>query len=319
MSGLIALSIDLGGSHAACAVVRDGAILANRTIPLDRGNKLAHLLPKLNGALIDLLDIAKIDVSACAAVVLGFCGIVDSRKNRVLATNAKYEDAKEIDLEKWSAKVFGLPLLLENDARLALLGESRYGAAKGAKDAVMVTIGTGIGGAALLDGRLICSHNGLAGSIGGHLPIVLDGRRCSCGNVGCAEAEASTTFLPEIYRERANGKEGLLSDCSSFGFLELFNAFDAGDAPAIATLMHCLQVWSTLTVALIHAYDPEVVVFGGSVLNRAGMILPHIEKHVSSYAWTFGYTVSLRVAALGGDAAVLGAIPLMEIRQSASA
>jgi glucokinase len=76
-------------------------------------------------------------------------------------------------------------------------------------------------------------------------------------------------------------------------------------------LEHCLQVWSALTVALIHAYDPEVVVFGGSVLKRAADILPRLQEYVSAHAWTPGRTVSLRAAALGPDAALLGAIPLI--------
>ena len=98
----------------------------------------------------------------------------------------------------------------------------------------------------------------------------------------------------------------------TIGFAELFDAIKDGDRPAIATLEHCLQVWSALTMALIHAYDPEVVVYGGSVLKRADEILPRIQKYVEAHAWTPGRKVPLRPAVLGSDAALLGAIPLME-------
>ena len=93
---------------------------------------------------------------------------------------------------------------------------------------------------------------------------------------------------------------------------ELFEAIKEGDKRAIATFEHCLQVWSALTVALIHAYDPEVVVYGGSVLKRADEILPGLQEYVDRHAWTCGRKVPLRCAALGSDAALLGAIPLME-------
>ena len=246
------------------------------------------------------------------AVVLGFCGIVSVLEKRVLATNGKFEDAVNLDLAAWCRREFGLPFLLENDARLALLGEHAFGAARGSRDAVMVTLGSGVGGAALLDGRLLQSRHGLAGTICGHLPVVLDGRLCSCGNRGCAEAEASTAFLIEIYRDQAGGREGKLSGNRKIGFAEIFEAAEAGDHPAIAALDHCLRVWSALTVALIHAYDPEVVVFGGSVLKRASDILPRLQEYVGAYAWTPGRIVPLRAAALGSHAALLGAIPLIE-------
>lgn len=312
MSSLTALAIDLGGSHASCAVVRGGAILASKSLPAESASPLAALLPALTEALFGLLRTAEIDQADCSAIVLGFCGIVSAREKRVLATNKKFDDAPGLDLRAWFEETFGLPFLLENDARLALLGEYKYGAAQGAQDAVMITLGSGIGGAALLDGHLLQSKHGLAGTIGGHLPVVLNGRLCSCGNRGCAESEASTAFLPEIYSQQAGAEGVLLGKRTNLGFAELFEAVDAGDKPAIVSLEHCLCVWSALTVALIHAYDPEVVIFGGSVLKRAAEILPRLQEYVAAHAWTPGRTVPLRTAALGSNAALLGAIPFIE-------
>jgi glucokinase len=310
--GLTALAIDLGGSHAACGVVREGAILAARTIAADGSGSLAELLPQLAATFRELVVEAGVDKSECSALVLGFCGIASARENRVLGTNGKFVDAANLDLAAWSRDALGLPFFIENDARLALLGEHAFGAARGAQDAVMVTLGSGVGGSALLNGRLLESKHGLAGTICGHFPVVLGGRRCSCGNVGCAEAEASTAFLPEIYQEQTRGDVGVLAGRRAFGFAEVFAAADAGDKSAVATLSHCCHVWSALTVAMIHAYDPEVVVFGGSVLKRAPDILPRLQQHVTAHAWTPGRTIDLRAAELGSNAALLGAIPLIK-------
>jgi glucokinase len=312
LAALTALAIDLGGSHAACGVVRDGALLAGRVLQADGSTPLANLLPTINDTLFELLRAAGIDRADCAAVVFGFCGIVSAKERRVLATNRKFDDATRLDLAAWFEGAFGVPFLLESDSRLALLGEHRYGAARGAEDAVMVTLGSGIGGAAMLNGRLLQSRNCLAGAIGGHLPVVLDGRPCPCGNLGCAQAQASTAFLADIYRQQPGGGDGSLGSREKIGFAELFAAIDAGDKAAIAALDHCLRVWCALTVALIHAYDPEVVVFGGSVLKRAGDILPRVQEYVRDHAWTPGRTVPVRASALGSDAALLGAIPLVE-------
>lgn len=312
MPGLTVLAIDLGGAHATCAVVRDGEILASKTVAADRESRLEPLLPILRDALTESLDRARLDISVCSAVVFGFPGIVSVRECRVLGTNAKFDDAPQLDLQAWSKQEFGLRLRIENDARLALLGEYRSGAARGSRDVVMITLGTGIGGAALLDGRLIESAHGLAGTIGGHIPVVLDGAICSCGNRGCAEVEASTASLPSIYRRFATGSEGALCNKWRFGFAELFQAAEAKDRPAIATLEHCLRVWSALTVALIHAYDPEVVVLGGSVMKRAAEILPTLQDYVRAHAWTPGRTIPLRAAQLGSEAALFGAVALAE-------
>jgi glucokinase len=308
-----ALVIDLGGSHATCAVVRDGAILASQSLAADGRETLAEMLPSLSRILHGLLDRTHVNRADCAALVLGFCGIVSAREKRVLATNKKFDDAPGLDLNQWCRTEFQVPFLIENDARLALLGEHAFGAGRGAEDVVMVTLGSGIGGAALLGGRLLQSRHGLAGTIGGHFPVVLDGRICSCGNRGCAESEAATAFLGEIYREQPGGAAGTLSCNQKIGFAELFDAADRGDPPAITALEHCMGVWSVLTVALIHAYDPEVVVFGGLVLKRAGQILPHLQEYVNAHAWTPRRKVPLRAALLGSDAALLGATPLIEL------
>lgn len=312
MPGLTGLAIDLGGSHAACAVLRGGRIMASRSLPADGTAGLGGLLPEIRDTFLELLRASGIDRAECSAVVMGFCGIASARENRVLATNAKFDDAPNLDLTGWFREHLGLPFLIENDARLALLGESGFGAARGAKDAVMITLGSGIGGAAMLDGRLLQSRHGLAGTIGGHLPLTMNGRQCTCGNMGCAESEASTTFLPQVYREQIGGAEGALAGRKTIGFAELFESAAAGDRPSAAALEHCMRAWAVLAVALIHAYDPEVVVFGGSVMKREAEILPRLQEYVSAHAWTPGRTVPLRAATLGSDAALLGALPLME-------
>jgi glucokinase len=310
--GITALAVDLGGSHANCAVVRDGAILARTTLPTDRKGNLSSLLPSLAEGLRGALQTANLESSECSGVVLGFCGIVNAREKRILATNEKFDDAADLDLSGWCAAEFSLPFLLENDARLALLGEYAYGAARGAQDAVIITLGTGIGAAAMINGRLLESKHGLAGMIAGHLPVVLDGRLCTCGNRGCAESEASTAFLGEIYKEHTLSLEAEEIHAHTLGFAELFQSVDAGDQGAAAVLSHCIRVWSVLAVALIHAYDPEVIVFGGSVLKRAADILPRVQAYVDTHAWTPGRSVPLRPSIFGSDSALLGAIPLIE-------
>ena len=240
-------------------------------------------------------------------VALGFCGIVDGERNEILSTLDKYSDAVGVDLHGWAQQEFGLSLRIENDACMALLGEHRAGAAQSARDVVMITLGTGIGGAAMLGGRLLRSYAGQAGCLGGHLPVNFRGRRCSCGAVGCAESEASTAVLPILCREASGFDTSLLAAEPRLDFKALFRAVDAEDAVASGILDHCVSVWSALTVGLIHAYGPELVVFGGGVMQRGEALLEPIRAYVAEHTWgTKRGLPGIVAAQLGVRAALLG-------------
>ncbi|MGB0051382.1 MAG: ROK family protein, partial [Terracidiphilus sp.] len=214
-------------------------------------------------------------------------------------------------LQSWSRESLGLPLFAENDARMALLGEAYAGAGRGFENTVMITLGTGIGGVAMIEGKLLRGKHAQAGCIGGHLPVRLDGRKCTCGAIGCAEAEASGWALPLLVKEWAGVENSPLNRCENIGFRELFTEAARGDKIACEIRDHCLRVWATVTVGLVHAYDPEIVIFGGGVMKSADEILPYIQSHVHRYAWTPWGKVEVRAAELGGNAALLGGIPMV--------
>ncbi len=172
----------------------------------------------------------------------------------------------------------------------------------------MVTLGTGIGGAAMLGGRLLRSRTGQAGCLGGHLPVNFRGRRCVCGAIGCAEAEASTWMLPTLFREHPGFAASTLAERPVLDFATVFAEQDAGDRVAQDVIAHCVQVWSTLAVGLVHAYGPEIIVFGGSVSLRGEALLAPIRTYVEAHAWRTGRVVTQIVPAeLGPSAALLGA------------
>lgn len=308
---MLALSLDMGGTHIGCAVARDDQIVASREIGCEGAGDLASLLPSLRDELRRLLQQAGVGPGDCSGLAIGFPGIVDARTGRILSTLKKYEDAMRLDLAAWSREALGLKLRMENDARMALLGEQYAGAARGSRDVVMMTLGTGIGGAAMMQGRLLRGGHAQAACLGGHLPVDFRGRPCSCGNIGCAEAEAAGWSLPGIAREWPGFAESMLAGESKLDFRALFAAADAGDRVARDVRERCLAVWASNAVALIHAYDPEVVIMGGGVMRRADAILPYVQKHVDKHAWTAWGKPQVRAAMLGNSAALLGAVPLL--------
>jgi glucokinase len=306
-----ALSIDLGGTHAACAVVDGTTLVATETIATDRGKGLQPLLPVFAETLHRLLSKTGVAAKDCLGVAMGFAGLANARTGRVLSTNEKYDDALGIDLPEWSQDTFGLPFRIENDARMALLGECYAGAARGISDAVMITLGTGIGGAAMVEGKLLRGKHMQAGCLGGHIPVLFTGRRCTCGSIGCAEAEASGWALPLITQEWPGFTQSALARHKEVGFKELFEEAERGDSVSLAIRQRCLQVWAADAVGLVHMYDPELIVMGGGVMKSASVILPYVQDYVSKYAWTPWGKVQVRAAELGNHAGLLGAIPLL--------
>ena len=308
-----AIAIDLGGSHASLGLIEDRTILATRELALDASLGIAPALPIFAGLTRELLCEHGTTAADCAGLALSFCGLADFRTGRVVSTDGKYDDAPSIDLPRWCYDELGLVFAIENDARMALLGESYAGAARTTSDAVMITLGTGIGGAAMMNGQLVRGKHVQGGCLGGHLPSVLNGRKCLCGAVGCTEAEASGWALPLIAREWDGFAESALAREPSIDFRALFSLADAGDPVSQAIRDRCLQVWAAGAVGLVHAYDPEKIVMGGGVMRRADLIVPFVQAYVKQHAWTPWGTVEVVAAELGNHAGLLGAIPLLKM------
>lgn len=308
---MLALSLDMGGTHIGCGVVRDNELLASSSLDSELAQSLESLLPCVTAELKKILKECGATAEECDGIAVGFPGIVDVRNGCILSTLKKYEDAIHLDLNQWAIEQFGLRLRIENDARMALLGEQYAGAAQGAQDVVMITLGTGIGGAAMMLGKLVRGAHAQAACLGGHLPVNYRGHQCACGNVGCAEAEAAGWSLPRLVRETPGFHDSSLANVAQLNFQALFAAARNKDAVACAVQQHCLTIWAANAVAVIHAYDPEMVVFGGGVMQSADVILPFVQQYVDKHAWTSWGKPRVCAATLGGNAALLGAVPLL--------
>ena len=160
-------------------------------------------------------------------------------------------------------------------------------------------------------GRRLPRKHAQAGCLGGHLPVLFNGRPCTCGGIGCAEAEASGWSLPGILHEMPGFSESSLSKRPQIGFKHLFDEADRGDKLALQVRDRCLNIWAVDAAALIHAYDPEVIIIGGGVMESARIIIPYIESYVHKYTWTPWGKVEIRPAQLANNAALIGSVPLI--------
>lgn len=300
------IAIDLGGTVVKIGLAHRGKIVRYIALDSQLSLGLEPNLSRIREGVETLLQQEKITASCLEGVGLAFPGLVDPKNNRIISTNEKYDDAPTLELPRWVKENWDVPLYMDNDARLAVLGEWVYGSAKGRNNVVMMTIGTGIGTGVILDGRLVYGTHFQAGSLGGHFTVDYRGRRCTCGNKGCVEALASSFFLPVIIREHPQLSETFKQQAETFDFKQLFHLAAEGDREALLVRNECMDVWSAAVITYIHAYDPEIILLGGGVMNSGKVILPYIREKVDRYAWCPSEKVKICSSGLSEQAALLG-------------
>ena len=203
------IGIDLGGTRIKIGLVAEGAVLSKRVLSANAAGGLQSNLDNLKNGINQLLDESGLQVASLNGIGLAFPGIVDPERKKILSTNDKYNDAVKIDMEAWIKSLWELPFFLDNDARMAAVGEWKFGAGQHTDNLVAMTIGTGIGTAAIIEGKLLRGKHFQAGCLGGHFSIQYNGRLCNCGNIGCAEAYGSSWSLKERLRASPYAPEAM--------------------------------------------------------------------------------------------------------------
>lgn len=306
MNEPFSVGIDLGGTRVKMGIVSNGIVVAKNIAAANSANGLQGYFPVLAHEINAMIDTAGFANKNLIGIGLAFPGIVNPYEKKILRTNNKYPDATQVDIGKWVNENWSVPCAVDNDASMAAVGEWKYGASSKSNDFVMMTIGTGIGSAAVINGKLLRGKHFQAGCLGGHFTINYTGEICGCGNRGCTEVYASSWCLKDKIMRYSGYAESLLSQMRLLDFEHLFLAAEQQDALAVQIVEDCLNAWSATVINLIHAYDPELVLLGGGVMKSAHKILPYIKAKVDKHAWCHWGKVEIQVATLEEDAAILG-------------
>jgi glucokinase len=308
---LLVIGVDVGGTKVLAAeVAPDGSTrrTARRSTP---GRKVAASLVEdaLTEAVHEVADGRRID-----AVGVSAAGFVDRAGERVMfAPHLPWrgEPVRALLAERW-----GTVVVLDNDANGAARAETRLGAARGASSAVVVTMGTGIGGALVIDGHVLHGHTGMAGEFG-HMQVVPDGQPCECGGRGCWEQYSSGNALVRYARARIGTEPTVLEELcggrpASLQGPMVTEAAEAGDLVARQAFAS-VGDWLGVGLAnLVAAFDPEVVVVGGGVSAAGDRLLePARSALVRSLVGADHRVVpEIRRARFGSDAGAVGAAQL---------
>ncbi len=304
------IAIDIGGTFVKIGLVKNAEIVVKTAIKSHPKSDFQRTINDIENTIQKLLvdyDVLPTDIEG---IGLGFPGIVDSVNMKVLSTNKKYDDSLTFNFINWAKNTYNTSIFLENDARMALLGEWQYGAGRGCDNIAMLTFGTGVGSAVIINGKLVIGKHFQAGNLGGHSTINVNGALCTCGNLGCVEAEASTWKLKELLKSDPRYSESLIEG-NQLDFESLFKYAEEGGELSLAVRNHCLEVWSAGVINQIHAYDPELIILGGGVMKSASVIIPFIKNNVKKHAWTPWGDVQIIQSKIPNRSALLGAYYLV--------
>jgi glucokinase len=306
------LAADFGGTTIKLGLVRDGAVVARSQIEARADCPMPERLEAVACEWESLLKQNGGASRDCAGVGLALPFLVEPKSRRVLGEFGKFPGAADINFNEWSETRFGLPAALENDLRVALLGEWKFGAAHGKTDVVMLAFGTGIGCAVISESRLLRGANNRAAALLGHGTIAYNYSAGRCGNVGCAEDLASTATLANLARSRSDFAGSRLASAAKIDYESIFALAARGDVCSQSLLEESLKVWAVVVQNAVIAYDPELVVLGGGVLRRHDIILPAITKHLQQHMPGLPLKIPMVAAALGDDAGLLGCEVLLK-------
>jgi glucokinase len=277
---MVVLGIDIGATQIKAGMVDEkGAILASRTVPTP--NDLDGFIPSLHDAIRWLLEAT----SNPAGVGIGCKGIIDPDSTTVEILPGPLHFLEGQRLSELIGLPVDIPVFADNDARVALAGEMVWGAARERQNVLMLTLGAGVGGAAIVNGQVLRGHAGVGGHLG-HITVDPDGALCACGNRGCLETVFSAramegeawaavhrgcaSSLTQLFREQPQ-----LATCRT-----IFQAAREDDALASSIVSRAISKLAAGIAGLLHVFDPELAIVGGSVADAGADLMDPLQEEV---------------------------------------
>ena len=310
-----AIGVDVGGTNTVFGIVdKRGQILKNGSIQTGKHAEIADFIDELSEALEKLIkevgtkeDIKGIGVGAPNGNY--FTGCIE------FAPNLRWKGV--IPFVEIMEKRIGIPVALTNDANAAAIGEMTYGAARGMKDFIVITLGTGVGSGVVVNGKLVYGHDGFAGELGHVIMRRTNGRLCGCGRSGCLEAYSSATGVARTAREYLDMRPSFNSQLrtipiESITSKDVFDAAEAGDELAKEVFEFTGQILGEAFADFVAFSSPEAIILFGGLARAGDLILKPIREHMEkNLLKIYQNKVKLLFSELKeSDAAVLGASAL---------
>ena len=309
-----AFGIDLGGTTAKIGLfTTSGALLEKWEVATDTSHAGEHILENLAAAILGKMKEQSIQPEQVEGVGIGVPGpVLDSSIVPIVCANLGGWGERNASAQL-SGLLDGLKVLVGNDANVAALGEIWMGAAKGAKNAVMVTLGTGVGGGVVVNGKVIDGVHGAGGEIG-HITVNRhETAVCGCGKRGCLEQYSSATGVVRCMKKLLD--ENPDTPCvlrgTEFAAKDVFDAARNGDALAAREVDEMSDTLGMALANIASTVDPEAFLVGGGVARAGDVLFAPLNKHFQEYAFKSCRETPIKQASLGNDAGIYGAVRLI--------
>ena len=311
------ICLDIGGTKVLGAIFDENREIVYRLKKKTKegGDSSENIEQVIISVVEEMIKASGIKKDRINAIAAGAPGVIDQAKGIVLfSPNLPWRD---YDIKTPIEKKFGVPFYIGNDVNVGVLGEYKYGVARGYKNVVGFFVGTGMGGGLILDGKLFTGNKFKAAEYG-HMVLDPEGPLCGCGQRGCLEAFSSKKGMSAyITQQGMRGRKSLLTDNIVNGVFKskmLKKALAEKDTVAVEAVDRACHYLAVATGNMINTISPDIVVYGGGVIEAVGDIfLQKILAEVDKYCMpSIRTTVELKAAALGDDSVIYGALAMIE-------
>ena len=306
-----AIGIDLGGTNVKYALIDSkGVFHFDGILPSMADISAEAVIGQLSEAVSQVKKVAAVNGIALKGAGIGTPGIVDDTGRTVVGGAENIAGWENIALADRLEEISGLPVRMGNDANLMGLGETVFGAGRGASDVVFITVGTGIGGAVVIGGKLFAGYAGRGTELG-HVPLIADGEKCACGSVGCLEHYASASALVRRFCDRMRGRFPDFDGRNVDGKY-IVALYKQGDSVAVESLDEHCDFLGHGIAGFINIFSPQKVVIGGGISQAGEFYISKVREAAMKYAMRdCAANTEIVAAELGNRAGCLGAASLV--------
>ncbi len=306
-----AFGVDIGGTTCKIGLFdTSGRLLDKWEIPTNKENRGAGILSDVAAAVEAKLAKEGIGKDDVQGIGVGVPGPVNSQGVVSGCVNVGWGT---VDVEAELGSLTGLAVKAGNDANVAALGEMWQGGAKGCKDVIMVTLGTGVGGGIIVDGKIVAGFDGAGGEIG-HITIdPAEQETCNCGRRGCLEQYTSATGIVRLAKKKlaADARETALRNHEPLTARDIFDEAKAKDAVALELVDEVCKILGAALSNIACVVNPEVIVIGGGVSKAGEILTERVQKYYKEAAFPACRETRFALAGLGNDAGMYGCVQLL--------
>ena len=303
--------VDVGGTTVKLGFFdEEGNLLEKWEIPTRTQDHGKNILPDVAASILDKMKEREVSREEIAGVGIGAPGPIDAKGTVYVAVNLGWGT---FSLKNELQSLLNLPVEAGNDANVAALGEMWKGGGQGYSNVVAVTLGTGVGGGIIVDGKILSGATGAGGEIG-HIHVMDDETEaCNCGNCGCLEQYTSATGIVRLAKRRLaeDDKPSVLRESGNISAKTVFDAVKDGDELAIEVAERFGKILGKTLAGIAAVVNPEIFVIGGGVSKAGPVLLDYIQKNYTLYAFSGSRGALFALATLGNDAGIYGAAKLV--------